>query len=210
MAKASDKLCAARSTCRRSGSVQNDESGDGFMAVAAGDTSKTPTVCDPINNGTDKAAAPVRGGDWEEEDDDDDEGTSQKTSSARPTPAAEDDDDDDDAVLVVVADDTMGYPGNNLVACAKPGNLVKRGGKVGATPESACEAIKTRSRSGGGYKTDGMNSNCPVCTFSCGKYKAMDLTLEVNVVAPAYEDGDDADADANGCNRAPASNSNWD
>jgi len=59
---------------------------------------------------------------------------------------------------------------------------------VGGLPDSAPDAMKTRSRLGGGYNTAGINSNCPEPEFSCGRYKAIDFTLLIVVAVVAVED----------------------
>ena len=100
------------------------------VAITAGDTNKTPTVCDPDNSGTDKADVLKR--------------MSHKTSSTAPTPG------------VCGCVDSKGYPGNNVEACEKPGSLVNVFGSVGTCPLAASEAIKTRSFLGSGYMTAGV------------------------------------------------------
>jgi hypothetical protein len=97
-----DKLCAAVDTCLLSSIVHfdvispalvvvplPDEADGGVLIATDGETSNTPTVCGPDNNGTDNAAVLYR--------------MSHNTSSTTPTPGSVGNDDDDN----------MGYPGKS-------------------------------------------------------------------------------------------------
>eukprot|EP00555_Chaetoceros_dichaeta_P005293 CAMPEP_0198270032 /NCGR_PEP_ID=MMETSP1447-20131203/43545_1 /TAXON_ID=420782 /ORGANISM="Chaetoceros dichaeta, Strain CCMP1751" /LENGTH=123 /DNA_ID=CAMNT_0043961887 /DNA_START=233 /DNA_END=601 /DNA_ORIENTATION=+ len=118
------------------------------MGREVGHTSKTPIVCDPKKRGRDHAAF-LQSSSLEDD-------TSHNTSSGTPTATA----------LPLLSDDELppalavkGYVGIRVCAFANPGNFVRVAGIVGGTPESASDAMKTRSVVGQGYTTEGRNSN---------------------------------------------------
>ena len=64
-------------------------------------------------------------------------------------------------VITVFITNTITNPGSKSGAEKNPGSFNNDFGNVGACPEAASDAMKTRSEVGSGYRTAGVNSSCP-------------------------------------------------